>query len=167
MIRQVYMFRKERDMKPRFSFLVWGLAAAFFLTGCAHLFSRAEAPRVNIANITPKDVKIFEQVFDMDLRVMNPTDKEIGIKGVVFDLEVNGQSFARGVSNQAITVGPFASQVLQVEAVTTLASVLRQIIQAQKEDFTGFTYRLSGFFQTDSSAFRIPFDETGEFKRSP
>ena len=154
-------------MKPRFSSLVLGLAALFLLTGCAHLFGKAEAPRVNIANITPKDVKLFEQVFAMDLRVMNPTDKEIAIRGVVFDQEVNGQPFARGVSNQAITVGPFASQVLQVEAVTTLASLLRQIVQAQKEELTGFTYRLSGFFQTDSSAFRIPFDETGEFKRSP
>jgi LEA14-like dessication related protein len=154
-------------MKLRGSFLVLGLAAIFFLGGCAHLFWRAEAPRVNIANITPKDVKLFEQVFAMDLRVMNPTEKEIGIRGVVFDLEVNGQPFARGVSNQAITVGPFASQILQVEAVTTLASLLRQIIQVQKEEFTGFAYRLSGFFQTDSSSFRIPFDETGEFKRSP
>jgi LEA14-like dessication related protein len=103
----------------------------------------------------------------MELRVMNPTAEEIGIRGLVFDLEVNGQPFARGVSNQTITVGPFASQVLQVEAVTTLASLFRQIVQAQKEEFTGFTYRLSGFFQTDSSFFRIPFDETGEFKKSP
>jgi len=153
--------------KRRFSFLVMGLAALFILGGCAHLFGRAEAPRVNIANITPKDVKLFEQVFALDLRVMNPTDREIGIRGVVFDLEVNGQPFARGVSNQAVTIGPFASQVLQVEAVTTLASLLRQIVQAQREEFTGLTYRLSGFFQTDSSAFRIPFDETGEFKKSP
>jgi LEA14-like dessication related protein len=122
---------------------------------------------VNITNIVPKDVKLFEQVFTLDLRVMNPSDREIAIRGVVFDLEVNGQPFARGVSNQTVTVGPFASQVLQVEAVTTLASLLWQIIQAQKEEFTGFTYRLSGFFQTDSSAFRVPFDETGEFKRSP
>ena len=68
-------------MKPRCSFLVLGLAAIFFLGGCAHLFSRAEAPRVNIANITPKDVKLFEQVFAMELRVMNPTDKEIGYQG--------------------------------------------------------------------------------------
>jgi len=154
-------------MKPRGSFLVLGLAAIFFLGGCAHLFSRAEAPRVNIANITPRDVKLFEQVFAMELRVMNPTEKELVIKGLVFDLEVNSQPFARGVSNQTITVGPFASQILQVDAVTTLASLLRQIVQAQKGEFTGFTYRLSGFFQTDSSAFRIPFDETGEFKRSP
>ncbi|MBP1719663.1 MAG: putative rane protein [Deltaproteobacteria bacterium] len=154
-------------MRPRFSPLALGLAGLFLLAGCAHLFGRAEAPKVNIANITPKEMKLFEQVFSMDLRVMNPTDKEIAIKGVVFDLEVNGQPFARGVSNQAITVAPFASQVLPVEAVTTLASLLRQIVQAQKEELTGFTYRLSGFFQTDSSAFRIPFDETGEFKRSP
>jgi LEA14-like dessication related protein len=158
---------KETKMKRRFSFLLLALAAVSFLAGCAHLFGRAEAPRVNIANIVPKEVKLFEQVFSLDLRVMNPTNREITIRGVVFDLEVNGQPFARGVSNLTTTIGPFASEILQVEAVTTLASLLRQIVQAQKEGFTGFTYRLSGFFQTDSSALRMPFDEAGEFRRSP
>ncbi|MBP1716382.1 MAG: Succinylglutamate desuccinylase/aspartoacylase (Modular protein), partial [Deltaproteobacteria bacterium] len=118
-------------MKRRFSFLLLALAAVSFLAGCAHLFGRAEAPRVNIANIVPKEVKLFEQVFSLDLRVMNPTNREITIRGVVFDLEVNGQPFARGVSNLTTTIGPFASEILQVEAVTTLASLLRQIVQAQ------------------------------------
>jgi LEA14-like dessication related protein len=112
-------------------------------------------------------MKLFEQVFDMELRVMNPSDKELVINGLVFDLEVNGQPFARGVSNQGFTVGPFASHVLQVEAITTLANLLRQIVQAQKGEFSGFTYRLKGHFYSHSSTLRIPFDESGEFKQSP
>lgn len=154
-------------MRRRLSFLAPGLAAFLFLTGCAHLLSKTEAPRVSIANIAPRDVKVFEQVFALELRVMNPADRKLTIRGLVFDLEVNGQPFARGVSSQTATVGPFESQLLQVEAVTTLASLLRQILQAQKEEFSGFTYRLSGYFQSDSPVFRIPFDETGEFRKSP
>ena len=137
------------------------------LAGCAHLLGTADNPHVNIASLTPKDMKLFEQIFVMELRVMNPGDKELAINGLAFNLEVNGQPFARGVSNESFTVGPFASHVVQVEAVTTLASLLRQIVQAQKEEFSGFTYHLKGYFHSGSSAFRIPFDETGEFKRSP
>ncbi len=139
----------------------------FLLAGCAHLLGTADNPRVNIASLTPKDLKLFEQVFGMELRVMNPGDKELVIKGLSFNLEVNGQPFARGVSNESFTVGPFASHVVQVEAVTTLASLLGQIVQAQKGEFSGFTYHLKGYFYSGSSGFRIPFDETGEFKRSP
>ncbi len=153
-------------MKKRVPILFVASAVALFLSGCAHLPWRTDELRVNIADITPREMKIFEQVFVMDLRVMNPTSKEVVIKGMVFDLEVNNQPFARGVSNQGFTVGPFSSYVVKVEAITTLASLLRQVIQAQKEEFSGFTYRLKGFFESESSAFRIPFDEQGEFKRT-
>jgi len=152
-------------MKNRFRLGGLALGAVFLLIACSHLPWRTDDLRVNIADITPKEMKLFEQIFAMELRIMNPTDKELVIKGMVFDLEVNGQPFARGVSNQGFTVGPFASHIVKVEAVTTLASLLKQVIQAQKEEFSGFTYRLKGFFEPESSSFRIPFDEQGEFKR--
>ena len=139
----------------------------FLLAGCAHLLGTADNPRVNIASLMPKDIKLFEQIFVMELRVMNPGDKELVINGLAFNLEVNGQPFARGVSNESFTVGPFASHVVQVEAIATLASLLGQIVQAQKGEFSGFTYHLKGYFHSGSSAFRIPFDEKGEFKPSP
>jgi LEA14-like dessication related protein len=139
----------------------------FLLAGCAHLLGTADNPRVNIANLTPKDIKLFEQIFVVELRVMNPGDKELVINGLAFNLEVNGQPFARGVSNESFTVGPFASQVVQVEAITTLASLLSQIMRAQKGEFSGFTYHLKGYFHSGSAAFRIPFDEEREFKPSP
>jgi len=154
-------------MKHRILTMIMALATIFFVAGCAHLLGTADTPRVNIASIAPKDMKLFEQVFDMELRVMNPSDKELVINGLVFDIEVNGQPFARGVSNQGFSVEPFASHVVQVEAVTTLANLLRQIVQAQKDEFSGFTYRLKGYFHSQSSTFRIQFDESGEFKRSP
>jgi len=154
-------------MKQRIFVVIRTFIPIFLLAGCAHLWGTADNPRVNIASLTPKDMKLFEQIFIMELRVMNPGDKELVISGLSFNLEVNGQSFARGVSNESFTVGPFTSHVVQVEAVTTLASLLGQIVQAQKGEFSGFTYHLKGYFHSDSPAVRIPFDETGEFKRSP
>jgi LEA14-like dessication related protein len=154
-------------MKQRFFMMIRTLIPMFLLAGCAHLSGTADNPRVNIASLTPKDMKLFEQIFIMELRVMNPGDKELVINGLAFNLDVNDQPFARGVSNESFTVGPFTSHVVQVEAVTGLASLLRQIVQAQKGEFSGFTYHLKGYFHSGSSAFRIPFDEEGEFKRSP
>ena len=155
------------DMKKRIFMMIRMFIPMFFLAGCAHLLGTGDNPRVNIASVTPKDMKLFEQVFIMELRVMNPGDKELVINGLAFNLEVNGQTFARGVSNESFTVAPFASHVVQVEAVTTLASLLRQVVQAQKGEFSGFTYHLKGYFHSGSSGGRIPFDETGEFKPSP
>jgi LEA14-like dessication related protein len=154
-------------MKRGIFLMIGMLIPVFLLAGCAHLRGTADTPRVNIAGLTPKEMKLFEQVFAMELRVMNPGDKELVVNGLAFNVEVNGQAFARGVSNESFRVGPFASQVVQVEAVTTLGSLLRQIVQAQKGEVPGFTYRLKGYFNSGPSASRIPFDETGEFKLSP
>jgi LEA14-like dessication related protein len=158
--------RRKLEKNRRSLIPIMALITLFLLAGCAHL-GKADKPRVNIANITPKEVKLFEQVFDLELRVMNPSDKGLAINGLVFDLEVNGQPFASGVSNHRFTIEPFSSYVLQVEAVTTLGNMLRQVIKAQREEFSGLTYRLKGSFHSETATFKIPFDGTGEFKRSP
>ena len=69
-------------------------------TGCSGLFQTLERPRINIANITAQDVKLFEQVFDLELRVQNPNDLSLEINGLAFELEVNGKRFATGVSSR-------------------------------------------------------------------
>ncbi len=137
--------------------------AAALIAGCAGLFSSTERPRVNISNIQAKDVKLLEQVFTMDLRIQNPSESAIDVNGLSFDLEINNKHFATGVSNKQLTIQPFTSQVIQVEAVTTLASLLRQVSELQKSaDEPKLKYRLKGTIHTGSALGRIPFDETGE-----
>ncbi len=141
------------------------LIVGFFFIGCTGLFLSAERPRINIANIQPKDVKLLEQVFTMDLRIQNPSESAIDVKGLNFDLEINDMQFATGVSNQQMTIQPFTSQVIQVEAVTTLANLLRQVSQVQKSvDTAKLKYRLKGTIHTGSAFARIPFDERGEIE---
>ncbi len=141
------------------------LISGFVLIGCAGagLYMSADRPRVNISNIQPKDVKLLEQVFTMDLRIQNPSESAIDVKGLAFNLDINNRPFATGVSNKQLTIQPFTSQIIQVEAVTTLANLLRQVSQAQKSaDAAKLKYRLQGTIHTGSALGRISFDETGE-----
>jgi len=139
------------------------IVAVILITGCAGLYMSADRPRVNISNIQPKDVKLLEQVFTMDLRIQNASESAIDVKGLAFNLEINDRPFATGVSNQQLTIQPFTSQVIQVEAVTTLANLLRQVTQVQKSvDAAKLKYRLQGTIHTGSALARISFDETGE-----
>jgi LEA14-like dessication related protein len=139
------------------------LAAGICLAGCTGLFLNAERPRVNIANIEPKDMKLLEQVFTMDLRIQNPGESAIHIRGLTFELEINDRPFATGVSDRQLIIEPFTSQVVQVEAVTTLASLLRQVSRVQKSvDAQKLEYRLKGTIHTGEAFGRISFDETGE-----
>lgn len=141
------------------------IAAILLLAGCASLFWMGEKPRIDIVNIIPREMRLMEQTFLMELRIQNPTETDLDITGLAFDLEINGQPFARGVSNQSLKVERLSTRVVQVEAYTGLISILRQLSEARKGSYaSGFKYRLKGSVYSGSPSFRIPFDETGEFK---
>jgi LEA14-like dessication related protein len=139
------------------------LTALSGLAGCSGLFRTLERPRINIANITAREVKLFEQVFDLELRIQNPNDLSLEINGLAFELEVNGRRFATGVSNQNVMVNRFSSGVLHVEAITTLWGFLRQIAEYQQTRTPRVTYRLRGSIYSGSPSVKLPFDDSGEF----
>jgi LEA14-like dessication related protein len=139
----------------------------FLPAGCASLFLMGEKPNVEIVSIMPKEMRLLEQTFAMELRIQNPTDTDLDINGMAFELEINGQPFAKGVSNQSVKVERLSTKVVQVEAYTGFTSLLRQLSEARKGGYSsGFKYRLKGSVYAGSPSIRIPFDEAGEFKWS-
>src|SRR4030067_1959404 len=125
-------FRKFRngERRPRMKWIAFCLCLLILgssLTGCGGLFRTMERPRINIANITPKEIKLFEQVFDFELRVQNPNESALSINGLAFELEINDRRFATGVSNENVTVDRFSSFVIHVQAVTRFWGILQQL----------------------------------------
>ncbi len=73
---------------------------------------------------------------------------------------VDGQPFARGVSNQALTVPRLGEAMVKVEAVSDLSSVIGQIHSIPRLAMYGFKYRLVGRFFSGEQ--RYPFDYRGK-----
>jgi len=140
-----------------------GLPAALALASCSTMPSGFEAPRVHISDMTAKEMAIFEQRFDVKLRIQNPNDQELSINGIRFDIQLNEHEFASGMSGQHVAVPRFGSQLVDVEVFTTLASFLRQIRDLTKREGQHVSYRLKGTAFVDApSTFKAPFDEQGE-----
>ena len=133
------------------------LAAA----GCAGLPSGMEAPSITISDFGVGSVSLFEQQFNLRLRVQNPNTEDLRVDGIAFDLEINGEPFAKGVGNQAVLVPRFGSGFIAVEAVSTLGSMLKQFGKLMS-DQPGFKYRIKGTLSIGGGT-RIPFDRRGEF----
>jgi LEA14-like dessication related protein len=148
----------------RMAFCLCVLALGINLTGCAGLFQTMENPRINIANIAPKEIKLFEQVFDVELRIQNPNDSPLPINGLELELQINDKRFATGVSNQNVTVDRLSSAVIHVEAVTSLWGVLRQVAEIQNTRTPQVRYRIKGRIFSDSPSMRLSFDDSGEIK---
>lgn len=155
------------DMRSRWP--IFWLLASILTSGCATVPSDIEPPKISIANIAPKDLALFEQRFDVQLRIQNPNDKELGINGLRCDIELNGKEFGNGMSGERVKVPRFGSEVVNVEVITSLGSFLRQVESLGNAGNSGnaagnkFIYRLKGTAFVDSpSSFKLPFDEKGE-----
>jgi LEA14-like dessication related protein len=98
----------------------------------------------------------------MRLRVQNPNNREIPLQGVSFAVELNGRTFAKGVSRQNATVPAFGDVLLDVTAISSLGDILEQLNAMREGAPERITYRLQGRL-APSSGSSLPFDSTGTF----
>jgi hypothetical protein len=68
----------------------------------------------------------MEMRFNLKLRVQNPNEAPIDYSGVSVDLELNGKSFASGVSDQTGTVPRFGETVIGVPLTVPAFTAVRQ-----------------------------------------
>lgn len=141
------------------------LMIAAVLTGCSGLPPGAQAPSVTIADIGMSGAGLFEQQFNLRLRIQNPNPDEFRVDGIAFDLELNDQPFAKGVGNQVVTVPRYGSGLLPVEAVSTTSGLVRQFGLLAKSGRPLFKYRIRGTLSIAGGA-RVPFDERDELDLS-
>lgn len=137
------------------------LAIFISLGGCAGL--DVKQPTVTLADLDVIEAGLFEQRFACKLRIQNPNDFELPLTGLNFEVEINGQPFAKGVSNKPAIVPRLGEELLEVTAVSTLAGVLRQINEWPVGEDKALTFRIRGRLATGSLGW-LSFDESGTLK---
>jgi LEA14-like dessication related protein len=146
----------------RYRSLVFPLVVSC-VAACSSVPRDFDPPRMSLANIAPKEVGLFEQRYDVQLRIQNPNDMDIHISGLRFDLELNDQEFANGMSGQRVSVPRFGSELVNVDVTSGLGGFLAQVQQFNRSGMSKARYRMKGTAFVDSpSRFKAPFDEKGE-----
>ena len=145
--------------------LATGLAVALLaavMAGCAGLERlRPEAPYVTLAGLRMLDLSLFEQRFEVALRMRNPNGFALPIQGLRYQLEVNGASFAKGASGEGVNLPAYGEEVLRLTVVSDLGSTLAQIRRWQQDPPDDLSYRLTGSVDVGSLAPSLPFDVAG------
>jgi LEA14-like dessication related protein len=142
-------------MKP-YSLVFWLSAMLALLTACAGGSPKMEPLSVTLSDIQPGQMGLLEQEYLIKIRVQNPNNTEIPVIGLSYRIELNGKSFAKGVSKQDITIPAFGEVVLDATAVGGLSGILNQVAQLQKGVPDKVSYRLSG--KLASASWSYPFD---------
>jgi LEA14-like dessication related protein len=136
---QVSFRRRFFSALPYAALLAW----ACLLHGCSTL-GEIEAPTLYLANITLADATLFEQQYRLQFRVQNPNPVALPIDGIAYELEINGMPFAKGASDQSLTIPRFGSALLEVEGASNLWDILRQAKDLKPEKTGQLQYRLKG-----------------------
>ena len=137
------------------------LILSLLMVGCAGLEQREEAPRVNLVNLRILDVQLFEQRYGVTLRIINPDRRELSIEGFSFEVELNGQEFAYGVSGDPVVIPGFGEETLEVEVISTLFSVVEQLHNLERRSGQPLEYRIHGRISITGGLMSIPFEQQG------
>jgi len=143
------------------------LYCTVILTACSLFGGYQETPRVSLVSIQPIEMGLLEQRYGLQLRILNPNDNEIPIKGLSYSIEINGHEFAYGVSRQPVTIPPFSEALLDVEVVSNLLNVPQQFQEMSGENSNSLKYRLKGKISLAKSLGKLPFNVEGELTWLP
>ncbi len=148
----------------QFVLLLIGLT---FNLGCASLTARPDPPRITLINLQPLEIGILEQRVRLQLRIQNPNDFVFEINGMDYALAINDDELAYGVSNESVRVPAFGDAVINVDAVSSIFDVIRQLQKLGYEQQGRFQYKISGGVSLANRFGKIPFEYQGEINFSP
>ena len=96
--------------------------------GCAALGLR-EPIQVNVVGLDPLPGEGMEMRMAVKLRVQNPNDTPLEYDGISISLEVQGTTFATGVSAERGTVPRFGEAVLTVPVSVAALAAMRHLFR--------------------------------------
>jgi LEA14-like dessication related protein len=142
-----------------FSGLIYVL---LILSGCAGLGRRLETPRITLSNFSVQEIKAFESVFKIEMRVFNTNDVPLEIKGLNCDLELNGKRLATGVTNVKVDIPSYETGIVPMTLYSSVLDVMRVLRGLTKTE--KLQYKLTGRLRLGKGAIpsTIPFTSTGE-----
>ncbi len=142
------------------------VAIVFLLAGCASV-DDAKPPSIQLSNLRLGAGGLLNQELLIEIRIGNPNDFELPLTGLTFQLDVNGQPFADGLSNATVTVPRLGYATVPVTGSTNILSIFRQLMFLGQSD--RITYRLYGNAYVGQLGVNrsVPYERKGELSLLP
>ena len=134
-----------------------------WLAGCAAL-PKFESPKLSVVTLKMQGGDFFSQRLQVRMRVFNPNDRELPIKGIAYRLEVNDAEIGNGSTSAPFVVPAMGEAEFDMQITANLAGVIGKLL-SRKNSSEPLAYRLVGDVSLSSGFLkRIPFDERGSVK---
>lgn len=135
---------------------------AVLVSGCATLPQR-DPPQITLAGIEPLQGQGLELRLLVKIRVQNPNDAPIDYDGTYVRLDVQGKTFATGVSDARGSVPRYGEELIEVPVTVSMLRMVGQAIGLlDGKPVERISYRMRG--KLSGAGLRAArFQSVGEF----
>jgi Late embryogenesis abundant protein len=112
-------------MTPRKQFRHAALVLAAMLLGACAAMQTRDPLQVTVAGIEPMQGQGMELRMLVKLRVQNPNDTPVDYNGVSVKIDVQGNTFATGVSDESGSVPRFGESIVSVPVTASAMRMVR------------------------------------------
>jgi len=156
----------EHGKNPRRMLLVF-LASTLLTTGCSLLQDDIRPPTVNLVSIMPAAGSITDLTLRCRLRLDNPNDVALPIKGGELQLTLAERAAARGRLVDNVTIPAHGSTEVDTVVAINVMSAVSIITGLINRPDAMLRYEVEGYIDVGISRLgRVRFDESGEFSLS-
>jgi len=119
------------------------------LGGCSSwLTDDFRDPEVRLLKVDVIKAKLLEQKFVLRFRIDNPNDISLPIRGLNYNVKLNGVLLAEGQSDKSFTVPARGHQTFDVPVRTNLWRHLKRIVNSLEDPDEPISYQLQGEVKT-------------------
>lgn len=138
------------------------LIALLTLSGCANQNSpfaalKPIAPEISLKHFKLVKLGLSEQTYRLRLLIKNPNSFALPIENLNYKLFINNQEFAKGLSNEAVTIPALGEGYLETDISSNIADVVEGWGQWFSLAKRSLDYRITGDVGVTSFAIPFPF----------
>src|SRR5882762_10401855 len=108
--------------------LLFLVLAALGLSGCSLFVPKLEKPNLSVVSVQMLKSDLWHQELKLRMRVQNPNDRALPVKGLSYELEVADQEFAHGISGDSFVVPARGEAEFDMSVSANMASVLIKVL---------------------------------------
>ncbi|MEO5376612.1 MAG: LEA type 2 family protein [Magnetococcus sp. DMHC-6] len=142
------MFKRNRyrHIYPIWIFMV----VLLLLSACATLSpAHFERPKISLVHLDLKKSTFLEQNILLTFRVQNPNNADLPVTKFNFTLELNGEKFAEGVSQESFTVPALGDKKIGVNVTTSVLKNLAQLTIFMDGGGGPLAFKVAGMIYVD------------------
>ncbi|MEO8309359.1 MAG: LEA type 2 family protein [Pseudomonadota bacterium] len=143
---------------------MFAAAALCLLGACSSILPKLEPPQLQVIKVDVLKSDLLQQELRVRMRVDNPNDRVLPVRGITYEMEVAGEPFAHGESDKNFEVPALGSTEFDVSVTANAAGALLKLV-SKGGKLDAVEYRMVGKVELASGLIRsVPFEKKGIFK---